>query len=44
VVAHALAHDDTVAILKAGVDGLTHTFLDKPPSDEVIAAYKLNNA
>jgi len=44
VVAHALAHDDTVAILKAGVDGLTHTFMDKPPTEELIAAYKLNNA
>lgn len=44
VVAHALAHDDTVAILTAGVDGMTHTFCDKPPTKELIEAYKLNNA
>ncbi|KAL1297012.1 hypothetical protein AAFC00_004606 [Neodothiora populina] len=44
VVAHCLAHDDTVAILHAGVDGLTHTFLDKPPSKQLVDAYKLNNA
>lgn len=44
VVAHALAHDDTVAILKAGADGMTHTFCDKPPTKELIEAYKLNNA
>lgn len=44
VVAHSLGYDDTVAILKAGVDGMTHTFMDKPPSKELIEAYKLNNA
>ncbi|GAB7351944.1 hypothetical protein MBLNU459_g2480t1 [Dothideomycetes sp. NU459] len=43
-VAHALGRDDTVALLKAGVDGLTHTFFDKPPSKELVEAYKLNNA
>lgn len=43
-VAHALALDDTIAILKAGVDGLTHNFMDKPPTDELIQAYKLNKA
>lgn len=44
VVAHALAHDDAVAILNAGTDGTTHTFMDKPPTKELIAAYKKNNA
>lgn len=43
-VAHALARDDTIALLKAGVDGLTHTFFDKPPNKELIDAYKLNDA
>lgn len=43
-VAHALALDDTIAILHAGIDGLTHTFCDKPPTDALMAAYKRNNA
>lgn len=43
-VAHALALDDTIEILNAGIDGLTHTFCDKPPTPELIAAYKRNNA
>lgn len=43
-VAHSLAHDDTVDILRAGVDGMTHTFMDKPPTKELTEAYKLNNA
>jgi imidazolonepropionase-like amidohydrolase len=31
-------------VLSAGVNGLTHTFCDKPPTPELIEAYKKNNA
>ena len=44
VVAHATCLEDTVEILEAGVDGLTHTFIDQPPNERLIAAYKKNNA
>ncbi|KAM3419763.1 aryldialkylphosphatase [Cercospora zeina] len=44
VVAHATCLSDTLEILSAGADGLTHTFIDAPPTEEVIAAYKKNNA
>ena len=43
-VAHALAMDDHLTLLKAGVDGMTHTFYDQPPTPELVAAYKKNNA
>ena len=43
-VAHALCLSDTIDILSAGVDGLTHTFYDEPPAPELVAAYKKNNA
>ncbi|KAH7346081.1 hypothetical protein BKA66DRAFT_322924 [Pyrenochaeta sp. MPI-SDFR-AT-0127] len=43
-VAHALSLQDTLDVLEAGVNGLTHTFCDKPPTQEVIDAYKKNNA
>jgi imidazolonepropionase-like amidohydrolase len=43
-VAHALSLQDTLDVLEAGVDGLTHTFCDQPPTQEVIDAYKKNNA
>ena len=42
--AHAMSLEDTLAILKVGVDGLTHTFSDEPPTRELIEAYKANNA
>ena len=42
--AHSLVLDDTLAILGAGVDGMAHTFCDKPPSQELIEAYKANNS
>lgn len=42
-VAHALTLEDTLAILGAGVDGMTHTFSDEPPTRELIKAYKANN-
>ncbi|KAF2725895.1 hypothetical protein K431DRAFT_54689 [Polychaeton citri CBS 116435] len=44
VVAHSTCLDDTIEILEAGVDGLTHTFVDQPPNERLIAAYKKNNA
>ena len=43
-VAHALALNDHLEILGLGVDGLTHTFYDQPPTRELIQAYKKNNA
>jgi hypothetical protein len=43
-VAHALAREDTIAILEAGIDGLAHQFCDQPPNQQVIDAYKRNNA
>jgi len=43
-VAHALAREDHLELLSAGVDGFTHTFYDQPINAEVIAAYKKNNA
>ncbi|KAK5688025.1 hypothetical protein LTS10_000003 [Elasticomyces elasticus] len=44
VVAHALSQRDTVEVLRAGVDGLAHTFFDEPISPEVIDLYRHNNA
>jgi imidazolonepropionase-like amidohydrolase len=44
VVAHALCLQDTLDVLNAGVNGLTHTFCDQPPTQELIDAYKKNNA
>lgn len=44
VVAHALSRKDTIEILRAGVDGLTHTFYDEPITPEVIDLYRRNNA
>ncbi|KAH5116181.1 hypothetical protein HBH69_062690 [Parastagonospora nodorum] len=43
-VAHATSLQDTLEVLSAGVNGLTHTFCDQPPTQEVIDAYKQNNA
>ncbi|KAL1792648.1 hypothetical protein ACET3X_009155 [Alternaria dauci] len=43
-VAHALSMQDTLDVLNAGVNGLTHTFLDQPPTQELVDAYKKNNA
>lgn len=43
-VAHALSKKDTIEILEAGIDGLTHQFCDEPPNQQVIDAYKRNNA
>lgn len=43
-VAHATTLQDTLQVLQAGVNGLTHTFCDQPPTQEIIDAYKKNNA
>ncbi|KAL5117082.1 hypothetical protein ACEQ8H_005041 [Pleosporales sp. CAS-2024a] len=43
-VAHATSLQDTLQVLQAGVNGLTHTFCDQPPTQEMIHAYKKNNA
>ena len=42
--AHSLALGDTLAVLESGVDGLTHTFSDTPPTPQLTEAYKANNA
>ncbi len=44
VIAHALSLKNTVEVLRAGVDGLAHTFFDEPITPEVIDLYKRNNA
>lgn len=44
VVAHATCYQDTLDILEAGVDGLTHCFIDKQVDNKLIAAYKKNGA
>lgn len=43
-VAHAMSLQDTLTVLEAGVNGLTHTFLDQPLTQELVDAYKKNNA
>lgn len=43
-VAHALCLKDTLEVLEAGVNGLTHTMCDQPPTQELVDAYKKNNA
>lgn len=43
-VAHALCYDDTLEILSCGVSGLTHTFTDRAPTPELLAAYQKANA
>ncbi|KAK4938166.1 hypothetical protein LTR10_021325 [Elasticomyces elasticus] len=44
VVAHALSADMTEVVLKAGADGLTHTFVDQPPPQNIIDLYKKTRA
>ena len=43
-VAHATSLQDTLEVLEAGVNGLTHTMCDQPPTQELVDAYKKNNA
>jgi imidazolonepropionase-like amidohydrolase len=42
-VAHALSYQDTLTVLKAGVDGMTHTFYNGAPIQELLDFYKKNN-
>ncbi|KAK5119632.1 hypothetical protein LTR85_007461 [Meristemomyces frigidus] len=43
-VAHSTCLADTLEILSCGVDGMAHTFVDQPPTQELIDAYKKNGA
>ncbi|KIW17218.1 hypothetical protein PV08_04409 [Exophiala spinifera] len=43
VVGHALSLEDTREILRAGVDGLAHTFFDEPMTPEIIELHRRNN-
>ncbi|TLD29804.1 hypothetical protein E2P81_ATG06098 [Venturia nashicola] len=43
-IAHALAMNDHIEILSCGIDGLAHAFYDQPPTEQLVAAYKKNNA
>ncbi|KAH7412348.1 hypothetical protein DE146DRAFT_276187 [Phaeosphaeria sp. MPI-PUGE-AT-0046c] len=43
-VAHATSLQDTLDVLDAGVNGLTHTFCDTAPTPAVVAAYKATGA
>jgi imidazolonepropionase-like amidohydrolase len=43
-VAHATSLEDTLLVLRAGADALTHCFTDVAPTDELVEAYKKNNA
>jgi imidazolonepropionase-like amidohydrolase len=44
VVAHATNMEETMMVLRAGVDGLTHTFADQWPSSELIQLYQQTGA
>jgi imidazolonepropionase-like amidohydrolase len=43
-IAHATSLEDTLLVLRAGVDALMHTFADLPPTDELVEAYRKSNA
>ncbi|KAK5138147.1 hypothetical protein LTR08_004842 [Meristemomyces frigidus] len=42
--AHSTCLADTLEILSCGVEGLAHTLVDQPPTQELIDAYKKNGA
>ena len=44
VVGHATSRESTEIVLKSGADGLTHTFIDQSPAEDIIGLYKQNNA
>lgn len=44
VVGHALSVDNTEILLQAGVDGLTHTFIDQPLPKSITDLYKKTGA
>lgn len=39
-VAHATSVENTLAAVRAGVDGLVHVFMDQPPSEQVVRTIK----
>lgn len=43
-VAHATSLGDTLEVLGAGVNGLTHTICDQAPTQELVDAYRRSNA
>jgi imidazolonepropionase-like amidohydrolase len=43
-VGHATSLGSTEIVLKAGADGLTHTFIDQPPTDGIVELYKKTGA
>ena len=43
-IAHATSLEDTLLVLRAGADALMHCFTDLDPTDELVEAYKKNNA
>lgn len=43
-VGHAFSHAGAMALLQAGVDGLTHIFFDRAPSDEFVTYMKTHSA
>ena len=44
VVGHATSVESTEIVLKAGADGLTHTFIDQMPTQGIVDLYKKTNA
>lgn len=43
-VAHAFSLEDTLLVLKSGVDGLMHACADLPPNKELVDAFQTHNA
>lgn len=43
-VGHAFSHAGAMALLRAGVDGLTHIFFDKPPRNDFVQLMKSQGA
>jgi imidazolonepropionase-like amidohydrolase len=44
VVGHSYSYKGAMELLSAGVDGLTHMFLDQPPSNEFVKTFKTTGA
>lgn len=44
VLAHAFTMDDTMEVLSLGIDGTAHVAFDKPPTEELIDAFRINVA
>ena len=42
--AHATSYRETLLVLKAGTDAMAHQFFDRPYDDEILDAYRKNNA